>query len=727
MATGSEPTRGRPGDGRVLVEPRWSQPPYRLGVRVNLLGPVRVDRAEGGEVLLGAAKERSLLAALALRPGSVMAVDVLIDAIWGETAPPSARKTLQTYVSNLRRALGPDAVATHPCGYSLRLRPEDTDVGCFRALVREGEQALRAGRAGPAREALAAAVALGRGQPLQGVGRHTGLAAEAVRLEEEFLTALETRVEADLAAGSGAELVGELENLVRDHPFRERLWSHLLVALYRSGRQADALAAYQRARRLLRDELGLEPGGELQRLERAILGQDPSLLSPAAEPATAAQTTEVRRSPVRYAVTPDGTHVAYQIVGNGPLDVLAIPGFVSHLDMWWDSPTDHLVRKLASFSRLILFDKRGMGLSDRPGNVDVEHWVEDSAAVLDAVGSERAVILGISAGVPTAILFAAMYPQKVSSLILYGGFARLIAGDGNDLGLDAAAVDRFARHMEANWGTGVGISTLAPSRARDPAAREYWARLQTRSASPAAAAKFVRALADIDVRHALTTISSPTLILHANRDQNVPIGAARAMRDQIKGAELVELDSDIHLIWLSDVIDEATRHIEYFISRAIRARDADRALATILAVGPVRRAPHHDAVIDSIVERSRGTTFRGTTLASFDGVARASFDGAARAVRCAVALVSELPRIGVGVHSGECETSGGQVRGVAVDIATQLAATAEPGQVLVSQTVRDLLLGSAIDLRPHCQQSFKDVPGEWEVFSVDSASRAGKP
>ena len=141
----------------------------------------------------------------------------------------------------------------------------------------------------------------------------------------------------------------------------------------------------------------------------------------------------------------------------------------------------------------------------------------------------------------------------------------------------------------------------------------------------------------------------------------------------------------------------------------------------------MRRAPHQDAVIDSIVERSRGTTFRGTTLASFDGVARASFDGAARAVRCAVALVSELPRIGVAVHSGECETSGKQVRGVAVDIATQLAATAEPGQVLVSQTVRDLLLGSAIDLRPHRRQSFKDVPGEWEVFSVDSASRAGKP
>lgn len=685
---------------------------------MNLLGPVRVDRAEGGEVLLGAAKERSLLAALALRPGSVMAIETLIDAIWGETAPPSARKTLQTYVSNLRRALGPDAVATHPSGYSLRLQPQDTDVGCFRSLVREGEQALRAGRPGPAREALAAAVALGRGQPLPGVGPHTGLAAEAVRLEEEFLTALETRVEADLAAGDGAELVGELEILVHDHPFRERLWAHLLVALYRSGRQADALAAYQRARRLLRDELGLEPGGELKRLEQAILAQDAALLGPAATAEATPQTTEVRRSPVRYAMTPDGTHVAYQIVGNGPIDVLAIPGFVSHLDMWWDSPTDHLVRRLASFSRLILFDKRGMGLSDRPGNVDVEHWVEDSLAVMEAVGSERAVILGISAGGSTAILFAAMYPQKIRSLILYGGFARLV---------DPATVDGFIRHMEANWGTGVGISNLAPSRARDPAAREYLARLQTRSASPRAAAEFLRALTDIDVRPALKSISSPTLILHATRDENVPIDAARAMRDEIEGAQLVELDSDIHLIWLSDVIDDATRHIEGFISRATRARDADRALATILAVGPVRLAPHQDAAIDTIVERARGTTFRGTTLPSFDALARASFDGAARAVRCAVALVSELPRIGVAVHSGECETSGHQVRGVAVDMAIQLAATATPGQVLVSQTVRDLLRGSAIDMRPHHQQRFKDVPGEWEIFSVDSASRAGEP
>jgi pimeloyl-ACP methyl ester carboxylesterase len=366
--------------------------------------------------------------------------------------------------------------------------------------------------------------------------------------------------------------VGELGILVHQHPFRERLWAFLLVALYRSGRQADALAAYQQARRLLRDELGLEPGGELQRLERAILEHDPSLSVAPAKLDTTPHLPDVRRSPVRYAETRDGTHIAYQIVGNGPIDVLAIPGFVSHLDMWWESPTDHLVTKLASFSRLILFDKRGMGLSDRPETVDVEHWVEDAAAVMGAAGSKRAVILGISAGVPTALLFAATFPQRVRSLVLYGGFARLLAGDGNEFGHDPAGVAGYIKHMEAKWGTGVGISNLAPSRTFDPIARDYWARIQTRSASPAAAARFLRALADIDVRDVLPSISSPTLILHATRDQNVPVGAARAMRDEIEGAQLVELDSDIHLIWLSDVIDEATRHIESFISRVADAQ-----------------------------------------------------------------------------------------------------------------------------------------------------------
>lgn len=684
-------------------------------MRVSLLGPLRVD-GESGEVVLRAAKERSLLATLALSPGRIVGFAALADALWGDSPPATARKTLQTYVSNIRRALGAEVVATAASGYILQIADDEVDVGRFRALVHAGEEALRSGSTEQARETLGEAVALWRGDPFAGVGPHTGLAAEAVRLREEYLTALEARLAADLAAGCHGKLVGELQALVREHPFRERLWGHLMVALYRSGRQADALAAYQQARLQLREELGLEPGGELRRLERAVLGQDPSLDEPLPARASADRERDVPRSSVRYAVCRDGVHVAYQVVGDGPIDVLAIPGFVSHLDMWWDAPTDRLVRRLASFSRLILFDKRGMGLSDRPADIDVEQWVDDANAVLDAAGSERAVILGISAGAPTAALFAAGHPDRTRALILHGGYARFLVGDDYDLGYQRSGVESFIDHVEANWGTGVGISVLAPSRATDPTAREFWARCQTTSASPSAAASFLRALAEIDVRHALPTIAAPTLILHATRDQNVPVEAARRSQELIPGAKLVELDSDIHLIWLSDVIDEVTREIEAFISQAVPPTDVDRALATVLAVAGARATPRRDAAIDAIVERFGGHPLRGP--------GRATFDGPARAIRCALALVSDLDAkdqdVAVAVHSGECELHQHQVRGVAVDLAEQLAATAEPGQVLVSQTIRDLIVGSTIQLEPQGPRAFRGIPGNWDIFAVVS-------
>jgi DNA-binding SARP family transcriptional activator/pimeloyl-ACP methyl ester carboxylesterase len=687
-------------------------------VRVDLLGPLRVD-SESGEVVLRAAKERSLLAALALSPGRIVGFATLTDALWGDSPPTTARKTLQTYVSNLRRALGAEVVATAASGYILRIATDEVDVGRFRALVHAGEEALRSGSTQEAREKLGAAVALWRGDPFAGVGSRTGLAAEAVRLREEYLTALEARLAADLAAGCHSELVGELQTLVREHPFRERLWGHLMVALYRSGRQADALAAYQQARLQLRQELGLEPGGELRRLERAVLGQDPSLDQPLPGRASASRERDVPRSPVRYAVSRDGVHVAYQIVGDGPIDVLAIPGFVSHLHMWWDAPTDLLVRRLASFSRLILFDKRGMGLSDRPPDIDVEQWVDDANAVLDAAGSERAVVLGISAGAPTAALFAASHPERTRALIMHGGYARFLAGDDYELGYGRSGVESFISHMEANWGTGVGLSLLAPSRSTDPAAREYWARCQTTSASPSAAAAFLRALAEIDVRHALPTITAPTLILHATRDQNVPVEAARQSQELIPGAELVELDSDIHLIWLSDVIDEVTSEIEAFIYRTIPPTNVDHALATVLAIACPNPTRRRDAAIDTIIERFGGRPLRGR--------GRATFDGPARAIRCARALVAELgvenQKIAAAIHSGECELHQHGVRGVAVDLAEQLAASAEPSQVLVSQTVRDLIVGSTIQLEPQGQRAFHGIPGDWDIFAIASPDR----
>jgi DNA-binding SARP family transcriptional activator/pimeloyl-ACP methyl ester carboxylesterase len=531
-------------------------------MKVGVLGPVRA-LAGGREIALSAAKERSLLAMLALHAGSVVTPVALIDALWGDAPPATARKTLQTYVSNVRRALGPSVLATDPHGYVLHLYGDDVDVLVFRRLVRQGEEARRGGEALRARDLLAAGTALWRGEPFGGVAAHTGLAAEAIRLQEEYLGAVEGRVAAELEVGEDAQLVGELEALVREHPFRERLWGHLMIALYRTGRQADALDAYERVRVQLRDELGLEPGGELKRLQRAVLEHEVPFTEQAA--ATKASPQPFRSS-VRYARTSEGVHVAFETVGDGPIDLIAVPGFVSHLDMWWDAPTDVLVRRLASFSRLIMFDKRGMGLSDRPSQIDVDDWVEDTRAVLDAVGSERAVVLGISAGAPTACLFAARYPERTRALVVYGGYPRMLRSDDYEFGFDRDAVDRFIEQMEAEWGTGFGLSILAPSLEGDPVATAFWARLQTTSASPGAGAQFLRALAEVDVSDALPRVSAPTLLVHVIRDANTPIEGARVCRDLIPDARLVELDSDIHLIWLSDVIDDITDEIERFIS-----------------------------------------------------------------------------------------------------------------------------------------------------------------
>lgn len=535
-------------------------------VRVRLLGPVEIEADDGNPRVLGAAKERSLVAALALAGGAVVSTDALMWSLWGEDPPAAARKTLQTYIWNLRQVLGSDRVVTDPVGYRLGVKRDDVDVHRFRALVRAGDEALRAGANADARALLADALSLWRDAPFTGVAQHTGLAAEAVRLEQERLAALEARIAADLVAGLHHELVGELELLVYQHPFRERLWSHLMIALYRSGRQADALAAYQRVRHILLDELGLEPGGELRRLEAAVLCHE--LPPPADDRAPGALPGEaIRPSPVRYALTADGVSIAYQVAGSGPVDIVSIPGYIHHLDIWWNAPTDRLVRTLTSIGRLVVFDKRGIGLSDRPDAIDVHGWTLDALAVLDAVDAERAVLFGVSAGALTALQLAARHPERVAGLVLFAGYARHLAAPDYDVGHPPEVIDAYVRHVEARWGTGVALSSAAPSLAHDPTIRAYWARYQRLSASPAAAMRFLRATSEADVRSTLPDIHVPTLVVHAERDALVPIGQGRYVAEHIAGAEFVTLDSDIHLICVSDVLDQLAEHMHRFVDR----------------------------------------------------------------------------------------------------------------------------------------------------------------
>ena len=542
-------------------------------MRISLLGPVAVEDDDGTTIVLKAAKERSLLSVLALTAGQEVGTDALMWALWGEEPPAAARKTLQTYVWNLRQAFGSHRIDTCPSGYRLAVDPDEVDVHRFRDLTRRGDAAMRRGEVSQACSLLRDALALWRGRPFADVAQHTGLAAEVARLEQEHVSAVEARIAADLADGRHHELVGELEGLTRVHPFRERLWGQLMVALYRTGCQAEALAAYQRARSILSEELGLEPGGELRRIESAVLNHEIESGTHGAAAGVLA-TEAIRPSPVRYALTSDGVAIAHQVAGTGPVDILAIPGYVHHLDIWWNAPTDRLVRRLTSIGRLTVFDKRGMGLSDRPESVEVADWTLDALAVLDAAGIDQAVILGVAAGSLTAVELAARHPARVRALVLHGGFARQLAAPGYDIGWDPAVIDSYAAHLEQGWGTGVAISSAAPSLGSDPAVRAYWARYQRLSASPTGAIHLLRASVAADVRHLLGAVHVPTLVLHAERDMLVPVAQARYVADHIDGAELVTLDSDVHLICVSDVLEQVADHIESFVARLSAAAPA---------------------------------------------------------------------------------------------------------------------------------------------------------
>jgi pimeloyl-ACP methyl ester carboxylesterase len=356
-----------------------------------------------------------------------------------------------------------------------------------------------------------------------------------------------------------------------------------------------------------------------------------------------------------------------------------------------------------------------MGLSDAPARIDVDDWVEDTRAVLDAVGSERPFVLGISAGAPTATLFAARNPERTRALILSGGYPRLLRSDEYTFGFDEASVDAFIDKMRAQWGTGFGLSVLAPSLQHDPATLDFWARLQSRSASPSAAANFLHALAAVDVTDALPRVSAPTLLVHAQRDANTPIEGARICRDLIPNARLVELDSDVHLIWVSDVIDDITDEIEAFIAATVGDATTETVLTTILAVTPAGAL----ALCSDGVKRHGGQVVAASNVATFERPAHA--------VECALGLVRDASDdrvaaldggVGVGVHSGECRLTGDRVEGYAVNLATHLAANAKPGEALVSQTVRDLLAGSPLDVAPQGCVRLSGDTTEWAVFTL---------
>jgi pimeloyl-ACP methyl ester carboxylesterase/class 3 adenylate cyclase len=435
----------------------------------------------------------------------------------------------------------------------------------------------------------------------------------------------------------------------------------------------------------------------------------------------------------RYAKAPDGTSIAYQVLGDGPVDLVYAAGIWSNVELMWDDPDwAHFLERLASFCRLTVFDMRGVGLSDRgPDRPSIELQRDDIAAVMDAVGIEDAVLFAGARAGSMAMLFAATHPDRTRALIVYAPVAKTVATPdfpfGKSADEQAAFFERFVREV----GTGRNLELQAPSRAEDERFVAWWARFERLVASPSAYEELGRIFTDVDVRHALPAIHVPTLVIHREGDRIVSSAQVRYVADQIEGAVLVELPGVDHIPFVGDgdaIVDE----VEEFVTGARPAPGADRVLATVLftdIVGSTERASsmgdrayhelleRHHAIVRAMLAR-----YRGREVATAGDGFFATFDGPARAIRSASAIAEAVQTLGLeiraGLHTGEVELQGDDVRGIAVHIGARVGALAGASEVLVSQTVKDLVAGSGLVFEDRGEHELKGVPDRWHLYRV---------
>jgi len=428
-------------------------------------------------------------------------------------------------------------------------------------------------------------------------------------------------------------------------------------------------------------------------------------------------------------------NIAYQVLGDGPLDLVFVHPFVSHLEQnWEDTAITHFLRRLASFSRLILFDKRGTGMSDRvPVNElpTLEERMDDVRAVMDAAGSVRAALMGASEGGPMSALFAATYPDRTTALVLYGTYARGIRDETYPWGLTAEQVELVAEIMEQSWETGPMVEFMSPTAASDPALRESFATYHRRGASRGGGRALFRMNMEADVRNVLPVIAVPTLVLHRAADITAHIDGGRYIAERIPGAQFVELPGNDHVPWYGDV-DALVDEVETFLTGVRPAPEPDRLLATVMFTDIVRStelaAEMGDSRWKALLEAHNGVvreqlaTYRGREVKSTGDGFLATFDGPGRGVRCAHAISEAVGPLGIevraGLHTGECELLENDIGGIAVHIAARVASLAGAGEVLTSSTVKDLVAGSGLEFEDRGVHELKGVPQEWRLYAV---------
>jgi pimeloyl-ACP methyl ester carboxylesterase len=437
----------------------------------------------------------------------------------------------------------------------------------------------------------------------------------------------------------------------------------------------------------------------------------------------------------RYARA-DGGAIAYQSFGEGERNLVVVPPFVSHVEMSWEHPPyGEFMDRMAEIGRVTVFDKRGNGLSDAlPEGESLEQRADDILAVMDAVGAERASLFGISEGAAMAALVAATRPERVDSLVLYGGIVRMREGEDFYSGAGWHVIaEEMLSGIEEAWGEGISLTALAPGRLGDERFRRWWGRFERAAAGPKMARDAFELDMQLDVRSVLSAITCPTLVLHRTHDV-IPMEQSHYLASHIPDARMVELEGENHWPWLDDT-EAVADEIEEFLTGARRPREPDRILATVLftdIVASTQRAAElgdeawrevlrgHDSLVREQLQRHSGREVKATG----DGFL-ATFDGPARGVRCARAITEAVRPLGVevraGLHTGECELLGNDVGGLAVHIGARVSSAAEAGEVLVSSTVKDLVLGSGIEFSDRGAYDLKGVPGEWRLFSASSS------
>jgi len=440
----------------------------------------------------------------------------------------------------------------------------------------------------------------------------------------------------------------------------------------------------------------------------------------------------------RYARSPEG-HVAYQVVGDAPRDLVFVSSWVNNVEVMWEGPSlARFLRRLSTFSRLICFDKRGTGVSDPvPLNAlpTLEQWCDDVRVVMGAVGSQRAALLGHAPGGQMAMLFAATFPQQTTALILVDSCARTLRDIDYPWGYPPRFLTQLCALAEERWGTAASLDVSAPSVAHDDSFKRWYARYERLSMGPKAAAAMYAAFAERDLRSVLSSISVPTLVLHRAGNRFAPVGHGRYLAHNIPGAKYVELPGTDHIVHVGDQ-DAMLGEIEEFLTGVRSPTETDRALATIMftdIVGSTEQAiargdrewrellDHHDSLVKQQLERFRGRLLRSTG----DGIL-AIFDGPARAIQCAVAIRNGVNNLGIsirtGLHTGEVQARGDNVDGIAFHIGARVSALAQGGEVLVSSTVKDLVAGSGLLFTDRGSHGLKGLPGEWRVFAVKAAA-----